>query len=63
MPEAAARLHAIVARLYQLSPDEFEHVLSTFPLIAKQDRDAAMREFMKKFLDAFAQWVERNIAR
>ena len=47
VPQASARLHAIVARLYQLSPDEFEHVLSTFPLIAKQDRDAAMREFLK----------------
>jgi hypothetical protein len=46
-PEASARLHALVARLYQLSADEFEHVLSTFPLIAIQDRDAAMREFLK----------------
>jgi chromate reductase len=25
--------------------------------------DEPVREFMKKFLDAFAQWVERNIAR
>jgi hypothetical protein len=47
VPEAAARLHALVARLYQLSPEEFEHVLSTFPLIAIQDRDAAMREFLR----------------
>jgi hypothetical protein len=30
-----------------LSSDEFEHVLSTFPLIATQDRDAAMRQFVK----------------
>jgi hypothetical protein len=45
-PGASARLHALVARLYQLSPDEFEHVLSTFPLIAIEERDAAMREFL-----------------
>jgi hypothetical protein len=47
VPDASARLHAIVARLYQLSPHEFEHVLSTFPLIALEERDAAMREFSK----------------
>ena len=47
VPEASARLNALVARLYQLSHAELEHVLSTFPLIAIQDRDAVMREFLK----------------
>jgi hypothetical protein len=36
-----ARLQARVAQLYQLTPIEFTHVLSTFPLIARQDRDLA----------------------
>jgi hypothetical protein len=38
---AAARLQASVASLYQLSVDEFAHVLSTFPLVAKHERDQA----------------------
>ena len=38
---AAARLQATVAGLYQLSADEFAHVLSTFPLVPKQERDRA----------------------
>jgi hypothetical protein len=38
---ALARLNARVARLYRLSMDEFGHVLSTFPLIAQAERDAA----------------------
>jgi hypothetical protein len=41
-PEAAARLQAGVARLYQLTVEEFEHVLSTLPLVAKETRDAAL---------------------
>ena len=36
---AAARLQALVAGLYQLSAGEFAHVLSTFPLIPKEERD------------------------
>jgi hypothetical protein len=47
VPDALARLQALVARLYRLSPHEFEHVLSTFPLIAIEGRDAAMRQFVK----------------
>jgi len=38
---AWARLQARVAALYQLAPPEFAHVLGTFPLVAKEDRDAA----------------------
>jgi hypothetical protein len=40
-----ARLNAIVARLYQLSGDEFAYVLDTFPLIDRADRSAALKEF------------------
>jgi hypothetical protein len=34
-----------VAGLYQLSVSEFEHVLATFPLIAKEEREAALRAY------------------
>jgi hypothetical protein len=43
--EALATLNARVAQLYQLSADEFRHVLDTFPLVAIEDRDAAFRGF------------------
>jgi len=42
---AAARLQAGVAALYQLTIEEFEHVLSTFPLVPKETRAAAMTIF------------------
>jgi hypothetical protein len=42
---ASARLQALVARLYQLTVNEFEHVLATFPLIATEEREAALRAF------------------
>ena len=38
---AWAHLQARAAGLYQLTPAEFAHVLGTFPLIAKEDRDFA----------------------
>jgi len=44
-PALEARLNAIVAKLYQLSEEEFAHVLNTFPLIPKEDRDRAMHQF------------------
>ncbi|MCU1383973.1 MAG: type restriction m6 adenine methyltransferase, Alw26I/Eco31I/Esp3I family [Acidobacteria bacterium] len=47
-PDALARLNAIVARLYQLSAVEFEHVLGTFPLIAREERDAALHLFKQQ---------------
>ena len=43
--EAFALLNARVAALYQLSPDEFRHILDTFPLVAAEERDEAFRAF------------------
>ena len=40
---ACARLHAVAAKLYQLTAEEFEHVLDTFPLI-----DEMLRHNCKK---------------
>jgi hypothetical protein len=40
-----ARLNALAARLYQLTRTEFEHVVSTFPLVAEADRRAALEQF------------------
>ena len=37
---AFARLNALVADIYQLSEDEFAHVLGTFPLVAIDEREA-----------------------
>jgi hypothetical protein len=42
---AFAQLNARVAAIYRLSDDDFAHVLGTFPLIAREDRDAMFREF------------------
>jgi hypothetical protein len=42
---AAARLQALVAGLYRFTVDEFEHVLATFPLVAKEEREAALQAF------------------
>src|SRR5205823_14052769 len=46
-PNAAAfaRLNSLVAKLYQLTVAEFEHILGTFPLIPRADRDLALRLF------------------
>lgn len=46
-PDALARLNARVARLYQLTRSEFEHVLETFPLVPQRDRDAALEVFLR----------------
>jgi len=46
--DAFAQLNAEVGRLYQLTVDEFEHVLSTFPLIEKRIRDRARELFAGK---------------
>jgi hypothetical protein len=40
-----ALLNAQVARLYALTREELAHVLSTFPLVARTERDAALRAF------------------
>jgi len=42
-----ARLNARVAALYCLTQDEFAYVLSTFPLVERQDKDAAAAEFAR----------------
>jgi len=44
--DAAARLQAMAAMLYRLTPAEFQHVLNTFPLVAIEDRARAMRAFL-----------------
>ena len=41
----SARLNALVARLYQLTRDEFAHVLATFPLVPRDERDLALSMF------------------
>jgi hypothetical protein len=43
--DALARLDARVATLYQLSREEFSHVLDTFPLIASDQRARALAAF------------------
>jgi len=42
---AARHLNARVARLYQLTSEEFEHLLGTFPLVPREERDATFRLF------------------
>ena len=44
-PVRAAALQAEAARLYGLRSSQFAHVLETFPLVAVQEREAAMRAF------------------
>jgi hypothetical protein len=43
-PTAAATLNARVAQLYQLTPAEFAHILSSFPLIPAEQRQAALQK-------------------
>ena len=45
-PVAFSRLQALAASLYQLTIDEFKHVLSTFPLIEKAIKDAAYETYV-----------------
>src|SRR5262249_24349075 len=42
---ALARLNARVAELYELTDDELVHVLESFPLIERTDRDAVLSAF------------------
>jgi hypothetical protein len=37
---------ALAARLYRLSPEEFAHVLSTFPLVPASVREACLAQFL-----------------
>ena len=40
------RLNALVAKMYRLTEAEFAHVLSTFPLIDRSEREAMLHEFL-----------------
>lgn len=44
---AMARLQGLAARLYGLDGEQFEHVLSTFPLIEPRVREAALAAFLR----------------
>jgi hypothetical protein len=44
-PRASARLNACVARLYELTSAEYEHVLATFPLVSRDERELCVQEF------------------
>ena len=46
--DAFARLNALVAEIYQFTRDEFAHVLGTFPLVPREDRDRAMAMFVSR---------------
>jgi hypothetical protein len=46
--DAFARLNALVAQIYQLTREEFAHVLRTFPLVPREDRDRAMAMFLSR---------------
>src|SRR5262249_36961611 len=48
---AHARLQALVASLYQLTDEEFEYVLGTFPLVEEETR----REVFDAFLSLRSQ--------
>lgn len=40
--DASARIQALVARLYGLTPSEFDHMLGTFPLVDPSERQRAL---------------------
>jgi len=44
---SAARVHALAAHAFELSEEEFRHVLSTFPLVPESDRAQALDEFRR----------------
>jgi len=44
--EEYAEIQAIAAHLYRLTPAQFEHVLSTFPLVPSEVRQRALRRFI-----------------
>ena len=49
-PGALAQLNGRVAVLYQLSREEFAHILGTFPLVPHEDRAAALTAFDEREL-------------
>jgi hypothetical protein len=42
-----AEIDALVAHLFSLKKDEFEYILSTFPLVAKEIKEKTFEEFIK----------------
>jgi hypothetical protein len=46
-PTALACLNARVAALYQLTAEEFRHILDTFPLIPRAEREETLRIFVE----------------
>ncbi len=47
IPHARARLNARVAALYQLTGEQFEHILKTFPLVPAEERAEALALFKR----------------
>ena len=45
-PDAYARLNAIVARLYGLTPEHYQHVVETFPLLPEGLRHSCCDQYM-----------------
>lgn len=45
--QQSAQLNAVVAHLYRLEASEFAHVLNTFPLIERAERDAMLAAFTR----------------
>lgn len=43
----AGRLQALAARAYGITPDEFRHILSTFPLVGREEKEAALEAFVR----------------
>lgn len=43
----AARLQALAARAYDITADEFRHILSTFPLVEQKEKEAALEAFLR----------------
>ncbi|MDA8376662.1 MAG: hypothetical protein M0Z50_06345 [Planctomycetia bacterium] len=39
--------YTLIAHLYGLTEQEFTHILSTFPLVPNETKDAALAEFIK----------------
>jgi hypothetical protein len=46
--DTVARLNAAAAALYQLMPEDFQHVLGTFPLVAEEDRAESLKRFRER---------------
>ena len=42
-----AELDAMIAHLYELTEQEFAHILSTFPIVKEEIKQRAMQEFLK----------------